>query len=451
MPIGRYWWFHIEGLMKVMKQFSYMDCKAHPLRTTLYDELHIRPFHIVTTPQKISHLVFRSLKHEQEQAFEQLCELCSRHNVLPPGPKTSSFLQDFGEFTLQWESHVEFYSITIMRSCGRESDLFDHPAIEHLPADWLSSQTGEVVAAFHLAVIDDQHNVDESALCRHFESNPVSISETAEGNATLYTAFRLHTDGFGRFVVLNQGMPDEQMGRLTRRLTEMETYRLFAMLALPLAKQIAPQLVEMDQELARILAGLAKISSIEEERELLLKLSQLESRLETWRAETNRRFSGAKAYHEMIQDRLARIAENKVACNSTLGEFMCRRLDPALRTCTSVHTWMEDLSKRIERASDLLRTRINLTLQEQNRTLLATMNRRSRLQFRLQETVEGLSVVAISYYLVGLIKYLLEGLPLKHWGLSKDILIAITIPLVLVSVLMLTRRIKGRLIKQPVQ
>ncbi len=250
------------------------------------------------------------------------------------------------------------------------------------------------------------------------------------------------------FLAHYQGMPDEQMGRLARRLTEMETYRLFAMLALLLAKQIGPQLVAMDQELAPVLAGLAKISSIEEERELLLKLSQLQSRLETWRADTNRRFSEAKAYHEMIQDRLARIAENKVACNSTLGEFMCRRLDPALRTCTSVHTWMEDLSKRIEQASDLLRTRINLTLQEQNRTLLATMNRRSRLQFRLQETVEGLSVVAISYYLVSLIKYILDGFPLKHWGLSKSTLLAASIPLVLAFVLMATRRIKDRLIKQ---
>ena len=128
---------------------------------------------------------------------------------------------------------------------------------------------------------------------------------------------------------------------------------------------------------------------------------------------------------------------------------MCRRLDPALRTCTSVHTWMDDLSKRIERASDLLRTRINLTLQEQNRTLLATMNHRSHLQFRLQETVEGISVVAISYYLVGLIKYLLEGLPQELLVVSKSVLLASSIPIVVGGVLLLTRQIKHRLFKEP--
>jgi uncharacterized membrane-anchored protein len=302
-----------------------------------------------------------------------------------------------------------------------------------------------------MAVVDKSFPVVGGALCRYFEGHQVSISETLQGNATFYTAFRLHGDGFGRFIVRNQGMPDEQMGRLTRRLTEMETYRLFAMMPLPLAKQIGPQLVDMDRQLALIMKTLPEMENVEGERDLLVKLSEQEARLETWRAETNQRFSGAKAYHEMVRDRLERISEKKVPGYTTLGEYMRRRLDPALRTCTSVHNWMEDLSNRIARASDLLRTRINLTLQEQNRTLLATMNRRSRLQFRLQETVEGLSVVAISYYLVGLIKYLLDGLPLASWGLSKGALLATSIPLVLGVVLWLTRRIKHRLIKQPVQ
>lgn len=432
-------------------KFTRMPCKSHPLRAALYDELHVRPFHVVSTPQQISHLAVRAQKQEQDAAFELLCELCRRYEIHLPNPKANGFLENFGAFALQWERHVEFYSITIMRPGDAEGDLFQHPAIELLPADWLARQPGEVVAAFHMAVVDESFAAAGESLVRHFEGQRLSVSETLQGSATLYTAFRLHGDGFGRFIVCNRGMSGEQMGRLTRRLTEMETYRLLAMLALPLAKQIAPQLVEMDRKLAHFLADLPDMSTVEQERELLLKLSRQESRLETWRAETNRRFSGAKAYHEMVQDRLERIAEQKIPGHTTLGEFMRRRLDPALRTCASVHTWMEDLSRRIERTSDLLRTRINLTLQEQNRTLLATMNRRSRLQFRLQETVEGLSVVAISYYLVGLLKYLLDGLPLARWGLDKGALLAAGIPLVLAGVLWGTRRIRHRLIKGPDQ
>src|SRR5690606_32098482 len=118
---------------------------------------------------------------------------------------------------------------------------------------------------------------------------------------------------------------------------------------------------------------------------------------ETFRAETNTRFSATRAYHALVMSRLNNIQEQPVDGFMTASEFMTRRLGPGMRTCESVQGWMEDLSRRIERAGDMLRTRVNLTMQEQNKILLAAMNRRSRLQFRLQETVEGLSVAAISY------------------------------------------------------
>jgi uncharacterized membrane-anchored protein len=393
----------------------------------------------------------RTRPEERASSLSMLEDLCRRYDKHLPNPKASSFLETFGAFTLQWEQHTEFYAITVMQPGGDIDDPFTQTPIGLLPQDWLSELPGEVVAAFHLFVTDQDIVDSDETLARLFEGHSVSISDNAQSTARIYTAFRLHGDGFGRFVVSNQGISDKQMGRLTRRLTEIETYRLFAMLAFPLAKQIAPQLVQMDRNLAKLLSELPDIKNIEEERGLMTKLSRQEAKLETWRAETNRRFSGAQAYHELVRARLERITEKKIPGYTTLNEYMSRRLDPALRTCASVHASMDDLSMRIARASDLLRTRINLTMQEQNRALLATMNRRSKLQFRLQETVEGLSVVAISYYLVGLIKYLLEGIPLAPWGLSKGTLLAVLIPFVLAGVLWMTRRIKHRLIKSPAQ
>jgi uncharacterized membrane-anchored protein len=432
-----------------MTKTTRLPYKVHPLRETIYNELHIRPFHVVSSPQQITHLVSRAQKQEQEQAFDHLCELCTRYNVHQPAPGSVTFKQDFGEFTIHWERHVEFYSITILRPGKTGDEPFDHPAIELLPTDWLAELTGEVVAAFHVVIDDGEYSDKPDDLCRYFEGQRLVISKAKGGKALIYTAFRIHGDGYGRFIIQDKGMPEAQMGRLSRRVLEMESYRLLAQLSLPLAKQIAPQLVEMDRKLAEMLAMVPQLSNSTEERELLQKLARQEARLETWRAETNRRFSGSKAYHEMVKQRLERLAEAQVEGHPTLSEFMDRRLSPALRTCESVHNWMEDLSRRIERASDLLRTRVNLTLQEQNQSLLESMDRRSMLQFRLQETVEGLSVVAVSYYLVGLVSYLLNGLPLKQWHLSKPALLAASIPVVLFSVWWLIRRIKHRLIKKP--
>ena len=423
--------------------------KTHPLREAIYDELHIRPFHVVSTPHQLSHLATRATKEEQDRAHQHLCDLCRRYSVNQPAPEAVTFQQDFGEFTVHWERHVEFYSITVLHAGNFSGEPFEHTVINLLPADWLASLPGETVAAFHLMIGDHTLANDPESLNRYFEGQRLSMSQARDGKALIATAFRLHGDGYGRFIIQNLGMSDIQIGRLTRRIIEMETYRLLAQLSLPLAKQIGPQLSEMDRSLAEVLALVPQLESAEEERKMLQTLTRKEAKLEMWRAGTNRRFSGSRAYHKIVLQRIEGISEGKVEGYPMISEFMNRRLFPALTTLESVQSWMEDLSRRIERASDLLRTRVNLTLQEQNSHLLATMNKRSQLQFRLQETVEGLSVVAISYYIIGLLGYLLNGLPLEQWHLSKPVVLAGAIPLVVLLVWWIIRRIKRKLIKDP--
>ncbi len=425
--------------------------RIHPLRDALYNELHIRPFHNIGVPQQITHLSACADRKELYASFELICELCKRYNVNQPTADAVSYHQNFGDFSIHWERHVEFYSLTILHPVTASADPFQHTAIDLLPADLVKKLPGEMVSAFHLLIDADQLDYETNSLCRYFEGHKVIVSEAQKGKAQLFTAFKLHGDGYGRFIIRNFGLNDSQMGQLARRVMEMETYRLLALISLPVAKRIAPQLVEMDQQLAEILSMVTELDSASGERKLLTKLTEIEAQLEKYRAETNRRFSATRAYHELVQDRLEGISEGAVNGYLSIGAFMSRRLDPALRTCESLHKWMEDLSKRIERASDLLRTRVNLNLQEQNRSLLSSMNRRSELQFRLQETVEGLSIVAISYYMIGLISYFLSGVPLEQWGMSKKLVLAGSIPLVVCVVWFVTHRIKHKLIKQPGQ
>lgn len=428
-----------------------INCQLHPQREALYNELHIRPFHNLGTPQQVTHLAALAQGAELAKAFDALCDLCRRYEVNTPQLGAVAYHQVFGDFTIHWERHVEFYTLTIMHPVPVTAEPFQHTAIDLLPADWIKTLPGQMISAFHILVDDQQLNYESNDLSRYFEGHRVLVSEAKKGKALIYTAFKLHGDGYGRFIIHNSSLNESQMGQLSRRLMELETYRLLALISLPIAKGIAPQLVEMDQQLAEILTVVNDLDSSKAERELLEKLTGIEARLEGYRAKTNRRFSATGAYHKLVQDRLEGMAEGTINGYLSLGEFMSRRLDPALRTCESLQNWMEDLSKRIERASDLLRTRVNLNLQEQNRSLLSAMNRRSELQFRLQETVEGLSIAAISYYMVGLISYLLSGLPLEQWGLSKKVVLAASIPLVLLTVGYVTHRIKHRLIKQPME
>ena len=432
-----------------MNDFFCLPFSTHPLRDAMYDELHARPFHVISTPQQITHLAFKAEPTELEEAFDLMCDLCRRYSVNQPAREAVSYLQDFGKFSVRWERHMEFYALTIMRPELPKDDPFRDPVIELLPGDWLASLPGQAVATFHVAVDGGQLSLEQEDLSRYFEGQKLILSRPKEGRALLVTAFKLHGDGFGRFLLHTPGDSDQQIGRLVQRVIEIETYRLLAQLSLPVAKRMAPQLADMDQQLAEILSRTPQINSSEDEREMLRRLSSMAAHLETCRAETNNRFAATKAYHELVLSRLNNIREQAVNGHMTAAEFMSRRLAPGLRTCESVQRWMEDLSRRIERAGDMLRTRVNLTLQEQNKFLLATMNRRSRLQFRLQETVEGLSVVAISYYLVGLLGYFFAGLPLEEWHLSKKVLMAVSVPLVLILIWRLTHHIKHRLIKEP--
>lgn len=433
-----------------MAKCSRIEYQLHPLRETLYNELHIRPFHKVETPQQITHLVSCCADHEAlNQSFTLLCDLCRRYEVNQPQVDTVAFHQDFGDFDIHWERHVEFYSFTIMHAAPPAGQPFDFTAIDLLPADWLRQLPGHIIAAFHLLIDDQQLDYSQTSLTRYFEGQSLMVSDVYEGRAQVLTAFKLHGDGYGRFIIRNMDLNPSQMGQLARRLMDLETYRLLALIALPIAKKIAPQLLKMDKQLADILTIVTDLKTTKSERDLLEKLTKVEAQLETYRAETNHRFSATKAYHQLVKDRIEGIKEKQVEGFLSAGEFINRRLNPALRTCESVQAWMDDLSKRVERASDLMRTRVNLNLQEQNRSQLAAMNRRSKLQFRLQETVEGLSIAAISYYAIGLLSYLFSGLPLKQWGVDKNVLLACSIPVVLATIWYITRRIKQRLIKDP--
>ncbi|HUH58026.1 MAG TPA: DUF3422 domain-containing protein, partial [Pseudomonadales bacterium] len=180
-----------------------------------------------------------------------------------------------------------------------------------------------------------------------------------------------------------------------------------------------------------------------DERQLLQELSLLAADVERRRSNTNYRFAAAVAYHDLVNDRLNQLRETPIDGMQSLREFLERRLTPGIKTCNSVRDRLEDLSRRITRTTGLLRARVDLTIQEQNQDLLSSMNRRSQLQLRLQQTVEGLSVVAISYYLVSLLGFVYQGLNTVGINMNVDIAKAISAPIVVGLMYLLVRRIRA--------
>jgi uncharacterized membrane-anchored protein len=212
---------------------------------------------------------------------------------------------------------------------------------------------------------------------------------------------------------------------------------------LPVAKSLQAMLGEAERELADITAAMEQEGR--SEQELLDTLAGLAARIERATAQHGYRFSATAAYHALVRARITELREKAIPGTQTIGEFMQRRLSPAMATVESTAGRLASLSQRIERAGALLRTRVDIAREMQNHQLLAKLTRGQDLQLRLQTTVEGLSIAAISYYVVSLLLYAAKALKEAGVPLHPEITAGALIPLVLWGTWRLTRRIHRRL------
>lgn len=421
----------------------------HPLREELYNELHSRPFHVLPCPAQVTHIALLTTPEQRAAQFRHWQDLHIMLGQPEPMEDVSCYEATFGSLRIRREMHMEFASYTFINlGIGDDHHPFQDTGLSLLPKGWLEKLTGTVVAAFHIDLQQASNGPEtDLAQIRHwFEGERLVGSSPWEGKARVWGTFRLHSDGFGRFMVLNRDMSDSQLGRLTQRLMEIETYRLMSLLSLPLAREMTPSLNGMDQQLAVITQSLADNQNIDE-REVLADLTNIAARIEAFRAHATFRFSATRAYHQLVLTRLEELREDELSGHLTITEFMTRRLTPAVETCESVKERLEDLSRRVDRASDMVRTRVELAIQSQNQQLLSSMDRRSKIQLMMQHTVEGFSVVVISYYLLALLKLALESADDAGFDVNTSLVLGIAIPVVLGLVFIGVRMIHHRFIR----
>lgn len=420
--------------------------KNHPQRFSLNNEVHARPYQIMIAPLRVAHVAL--LSNDRVKELEAIGELCDRFGVNRPNQESSFFIGDFPLFQLRWERHTEFSTYTVSEASSK-TQPFKESALAKLPADWIANLPGEAITMLNLELLgNDVVYRDLEALSELFSSNTVAGSEVSDGAARVWTDFHIHADGFNRILIENHHLRQRQAGRLVQRILEIETYRMFALLGLPLAQQYSLDLNDSDKRLEEVTQHLAVHNDGENEQKLLDELSQIAANVEHIAATGGYRFPATNAYYGLVKRRISELREKRIEGAQSFNEFMERRLAPAVRTCESVSERVRALSNRIARVSNLLRTRININLEAQNRDLLSSMDRRAAMQLRLQEMVEGLSVVVISYYMVGLLGYLLKGLKQFGVNFNIDLVLGVAVPVVVISVFLGLRMTRRRLDKK---
>jgi uncharacterized membrane-anchored protein len=226
-----------------------------------------------------------------------------------------------------------------------------------------------------------------------------------------------------------------------QRLLEIETYRTLAMLGLPLAQTLSPDIRRIEDGLTGITQRM-KAEQREDPDAVLSDITRLAADLEANAAVALYRFGASRAYYGIVRERIATLAETPVPGFEHLGSFLERRLAPAMRTCQSVEERQANLSRKLTRANALVRSWIDVELERQNAELLSAMNRRAEMQLRLQQTVEGLSVAAISYYVVGLFGYLVKAFAHEGDRIEPALLTGAFVPVAIAGVWYVVRRIR---------
>ena len=426
---------------------------AHPQRVALHNEIHARPPEAMAAPLAISHMVMQCDAAERVASRAHVAALLRDHHLPEPAADCSHLRIDVAGFRLRWESHTEFVSWTFSRAEADPAGAGGpDPAggLAVVPRDWLAALPGRWLAGMHLWVLpspvmdDEDPRIDGALIRQMLREDSLVGSVVADGQARLYTDFSLHADGFSRMVLMTGRLTERRLGRLVQQLLEIDSYRMMALLGLPVARETFAVLGAAESELAS-LAGAIREARREDEPELLDRLTRLAGQVEGQHAATHSRFSASTAYFQLVDRRVADLGESRLAGLQTLGEFIQRRLSPARSTCEWAARRQDALSQRVSRTSNLLRTRVEIEQQESSQDLLGAMNRRQALQLKLQSTVEGLSVAAITYYIVGLVSYLAKGAGSIGWPWSPEATSAAAIPVVAGAVWFSLRRLHARL------
>jgi len=425
----------------------------HPLRYALTNELHARPAPVITVP---STAAFVAIKSPQDAAARDrgadrahLAALLDRFGAPHPPPEATHHACDIGRHGLKWENHTEF-TTWMGFAPGLSERAFDPSGYEAFPDDWLAAAPGTRVTSvlFRLEVLPmTGQGPDSKALAAKlddwFVSESLAVASVLDGAAVVASDFRIDSAGHIRMAVFaHPETGARRIGRIVQRLCEIETYKAMSMLGLARARQVSRDMGDLDRRLSALVGGMASQASQAETA--LTALMAVSAELEKLEVSASFRFGATRAYEAIVHDRVSVLRETRLDGRQTLAEFMRRRYDPAMRTVRAAETRLAVLSERAMRAGRLLSTQVEVARSAQNQEVLQSMDKRAALQLRLQHTVEGLSVVAISYYAVGLLSYV--ALPFAApFGFGKAGVMALLTPLVVVAVWLALRRVRSRL------
>jgi uncharacterized membrane-anchored protein len=417
------------------------------LRVALSNEWHARPLLALPSPLRCSHIVCLRGEVSLDERREAFAQFCHAQGQSSPGEHSRHHSVRVGNCLMKWEGHTEADSYTLLVS-GNAEPPFATPALEFLDAGMREALLGELFLGVHVEVIPCPENSAENQMQRVrsiLGSSDVYGGSLSEGKGELWSSFRLDAEGFLRLVMMDCGLGEARVARHLQRILEVETYRMLAMLGLPAAREVMGTLGELEPALDEVMAQIAHRDADPALERLLERITRIAARVEHVAAAHAYRFAAARAYNGIVDRRLSELSETQKGTAPRYTTFLLKTLMPAMRTCDAAERRTQELAQRVTRATQLLDSMVDMDQKKQNQAILESMAERANLQLRLQQSVEGFSIFAITYYAVGLLGYVFKSGKTLGLHTNPDLLTGLMAPVVLAVVWLSVRSVKRRL------
>ena len=432
------------------------------------DELHARPYIKLSNNLRVFHLAYLIKENDDKKSWAYLDKFLSKINFQNlPKEASKYWVAEGKDLIIRYECHTEFISLTLIYPNKIENKnknkpkLFDENFLRLLPTDFLKKFPGEHFLSSWIEMVPSKHIFKPIDIEGYFYHDNFAGSNVAENGANVFMSFKSDRTnflgtGFRRVFIQNKNLRTRRTGRLLQRIVELETYQVLSLLGLPQVRQESLNLSNLEKQITEITKSVSRTAKKNLDKKSirypdyqqdLNELSYVVAKIEEIDSSTNYRLSATAAYYKLVEQRITDLREDRLESFQTNKEFLSRRLQPAIRTSEAFSRRLESLATRAQRADNLVRTQIEMGVQIQNKDLLESMELRARAQLRLQETVESLSIVAITYYIVGLLSTLVDPINFDKFLISKAVFLALCVPIILVLIWFIAKMVRKKIDK----
>ena len=430
------------------------------------DELHARPYIKLGNNLRTFHFAYLIKENDEKKSWKYLDNFLRKINFQKlPNEVSKYWVAEGKDLTVRYECHTEFISLTLIYPNKIENKnkpkLFDENFLNLLPIDFLKNFPGDHFLSTWIEMAPSNFNFKPIDIEEFFYHDNFAGSNVAEDGANVFMSFKSdRTDflgsGFRRVFIQNKNLRTRRTGRLLQRIVELETYQVLSLLGLPQVRQETLNLSNLEKQITEITKSVSKTAkknlnkksiAYPDYQKDLNELSYVVAKIEEIDSSSNYRLSATAAYYKLVEQRIQDLREERLESFQTNYEFLSRRLQPAIRTTEAFSRRLESLAIRAQRADNLVRTQIEMGVQIQNKNLLESMELRARAQLRLQETVESLSIVAITYYIMGLLSTFVDPINFDKFFISKTVFLALCVPIILVLIWYIAKMVRKKINK----